>query len=234
MAYVYEHWRPDLNLPFWVGKGSGSRSQIFRRNRHYNNIVKKLYLLGHKVEVRIIADSLNDDEAFRLEKDRIELWRSENVILANQSEGGKGGMSGCRRSDESREKQSATMTGRKLSAGHLEKVLARLKSLEVRESVRAFHTGRKRSKETSEKISLGVKRAWANPDVRSRMIAAKVPPTFSEETRAKMRLAKTPEARARISAAAKKQWENPDFRKLVSETMKKTNAARRKNASCAA
>ena len=26
--YVYEHWRPDLNVPFYVGKGKNGRAKV--------------------------------------------------------------------------------------------------------------------------------------------------------------------------------------------------------------
>jgi len=227
MPYVYEHWRPDLNLPFWVGKGSGSRSHIFRRNKHYNNIVRKLKLLGLEAEVVIIADNLNDEEAFDLEKKRIEIWRLKNAPLTNQADGGKGGMSGCKRSEESKAKQSATTTGRKLSEYHARQNAERARRPEMRALVSAIHTGRKRPKETGIKISAAVKAHWADPEIRARKLAAIPIQKFSEETRAKMRAAKTPESRAKISAAVKTQWNNPEFRKLMSDTMKRTNAARR-------
>lgn len=221
MAYVYEHWRPDLNQPFWVGKGSGLRSHLIaRRNKHHTGIVKKLREAGLSVEVKIIADGLSDEEAFTLEKERIELWKSGDVRLANQSVGGRGGMSGCQRSAESRAKQSATNTGRKLSESHRERIVARLTSPEYRAAVSAFHTGRKRPKETGERIRAAHLASGHKPP------GTKGKKT-SEETKNKQRAAKTPEIRARLSLAAKRQWKNPVFRALVSETMKRTNAMRR-------
>jgi hypothetical protein len=53
--YVYEHWRPDKNQPFYVGKGKGKRAFHFHRghNLHYTNIVKRLTKLGLQVGVVI-------------------------------------------------------------------------------------------------------------------------------------------------------------------------------------
>lgn len=231
MAYVYEHWRPDTNLCFWVGKGSDGRAYLTkRRNRRYTAIVEKLAAAGLAVDVRITADGLSDEEAFALEIERIDFWKRAGVTLANHSIGGRGGHSGFKRSAEARAKQSATATGRKLSPSHHEKIVVRMRSPEWKARNSAVHTGRKRPPETSAKIGAAQKRSWADPTIRERRIAAikagKRP--VSEETRAKMRAAKTPEARARISAAAKKQWENPEFRRLVSETMTRTNAKIRK------
>ena len=51
--YVYEHWRPDINMPFYVGKGSGNRAFRLKknRNRHFRNIVSKLEKQGLCVEI---------------------------------------------------------------------------------------------------------------------------------------------------------------------------------------
>jgi hypothetical protein len=37
--YVYEHWRPDVDLPFYVGKGKGGRAWENDRN----NLQKLVY-----------------------------------------------------------------------------------------------------------------------------------------------------------------------------------------------
>lgn len=233
MAYVYEHWRPDTDSCFYVGKGTKNRRTEFRRpkNKHYSNIINKLDSLGLNVDVRIVKDGLSDEEAFSLEVKRIEFWKEHGVILTNISVGGRGGMSGCIRSERSREKQSATTSGRKLGKDHAAKVRARLQSPEWIDFIRKIHTGSKRSKETAERIREGVKRSWSDPEKKRTRLANRPKITFSEHSRANMRAAKTPEVRAKLSAATKKQWENPEYRKIVSDTMKRTNA--RKAARCA-
>jgi len=234
MAYVYEHWRADTCEPFWVGKGSGGRANLkSRRNRYHAIIIKKLDGLGLPLWVRIVADNLTDEQAFVLEVERIAIWRARGVKLANASTGGRGGLTGCKRSPESRLKQSQTSTGRKLSEHHRQKIITRSSSPEGKARTSAIHLGRKRPPETGRKISEAKKKHWADPEIRERHVcgirAAAKP--VSEETRAKMRAAKTSEARARISAAAKAQWQNPEFRKLVSDTMRATNAKRKERRS---
>ena len=65
--YVYEHIRLDNNTCFYVGKGKGKRSDRVSRNEHHDRISKKY---GHAVV--IIADRLTEEEAFKLETERIE------------------------------------------------------------------------------------------------------------------------------------------------------------------
>jgi hypothetical protein len=231
--YIYEHWRPDTGVCFYVGKGQGRRAYYFhrKRNTHYMGIAKKLSELGLCIDVRMIATGLSEDSAYALEKERIAFWIGAGVKLANQSPGGRGGMSGVPRSPESREKQSQTNTGRKLSDEHRAALVALNQSPEARARTAALHTGRKRPPETGLRIGAAHKKLWSDPEYRSKQIAvmaAGQPLNVSDETRAKQRAAKTPDARRKISEAAKRQWENPDFRKLVSDTMKKTNASRRK------
>lgn len=231
--YVYEHWRPDTGICFYVGKGQGRRAHYFhrKRNAHYMGIVAKLLDQGLQIEVHMVATDLSERAAYSFEKKRIAFWLAAGIKLANQSPGGRGGASGIKRSVESRAKQSATVSGRKLAGENLARLVAHNKSPEKREIVRLTHTGRKRPAETRSRIGAAHKILWSDPAYRAKQTAsmqAGRPAQVSEETRAKMRVAKTPEARKKISDAVKRQWLNPDFRKLVSDTMKKTNAAKRK------
>lgn len=229
--YVYEHWRPDLNVCFYVGKGQGKRAWYFhrKRNTHYIGIANKLTDLGLKIEVRMVATGMSEDAAYEFEKSRIAFWSNAGVKLANQSPGGRGGMSGLNRSAESRKKQSKTIRSRPTPPPRPEALIAYTKSPKGKAFLSTVHTGRKRPPETGQRIRAAHKALWSDPNYREKQIAVMAknrPAQVSEETRAKMRAAKTPEARKKISDAVKKQWENPDFRKLVSDTMKKTNAAR--------
>ena len=110
--YVYEHWRPDTDICFYVGKGCGPRAYHFKRNPHYDAIAKKLSNGGMCVEVRMVASGLLEDAAFDLERARIAFWRSIGVTLTNQSEGGDG-RSGFKLSAAHREKIAAAHRGKK-------------------------------------------------------------------------------------------------------------------------
>ena len=89
--YVYEHWRPDRDECFYVGKGKGGRAYKMRdRNLHHRAIVKKLSDLGMMVEVRMVASGIAESEAFRIEQERIAFWRAAGIDLANKTNGGEG------------------------------------------------------------------------------------------------------------------------------------------------
>lgn len=86
---VYEHWRPDTDACFYVGKGHGNRAGgLKRRNRHHLNVQKKLAAQGLSVEVRIIKSDLTEKDALALEIERIAIYPREQ--LTNQTDGGDG------------------------------------------------------------------------------------------------------------------------------------------------
>lgn len=133
--YVYEHWRLDRDECFYVGKGKGNRAYLTKnRNRHHKAICAKLKRIGSAFEIRIVASGLSEEEAFRLERERIAFWRGMGCDLTNMTDGGEG-VSGLRHSqktkelwskqrkgrvvpEEERQKRSATMTGRPKTKEH--------------------------------------------------------------------------------------------------------------------
>ena len=228
MAYVYEHWRPDLGVPFYVGKGSGGRKNLdTRRNKHHKAIVAKLRALGLDIEVRIVSDNLTDEDAYALEIERIAFWKSQGIRLANQSTGGKGGLSGCKRSEESCRQQSATMSGRKLSPEHAEKSRARITASEFRSSLVKLHTGRKRPPETGQKISQKVKELWSDPEWRANNIVNQIGFKHSEEGKANMSAAKTLAIREMLRQKIKSMWADPDFRAKRVELIRRSKCNNR-------
>ncbi len=88
--YVYEHWRPDKDVCFWVGKGTGDRAYRFKRNVSYDCIVKILADAGMCVEVRLVQSGLTEFESLKIECERITFWRSAGITLTNRVDGGRG------------------------------------------------------------------------------------------------------------------------------------------------
>jgi hypothetical protein len=122
--YVYEHWRPDLDLCFYVGKGKGRRAvNIGHRNREHAKVVAELAAQGMCVEVRMFASDLTEEDAFYQECERIRFWRSMGVPLANCTDGGEGFSGfvrplGIKLSPEARAKLSAARKGMKFTPEH--------------------------------------------------------------------------------------------------------------------
>ncbi len=146
--YVYEHWRPDRDECFYVGKGKAGRANQLRHNRNplHKFIQAKLSRLGTAVEVKIVADGLSESEAFALERERIALWRADGADLANWTDGGDG-PAGYKQSSDHRRKRGAAKHAYYSSpegrAAH-----AKLVALAV-----AANTGRAARVETKQKMS---------------------------------------------------------------------------------
>ena len=139
MYYVYEHWRPDKDICFYVGKGKGSRANSMKgRNKYHRAVQKKLHSLGMCVEVKIVKSGLSEEESFQIEKKQINFWKSNNVKLANLTNGGEG-TAGLKHSKKSREKMSKDRIGRKLS------------------------------EETKKKVSEASKKRWLNEEYSNKM-----------------------------------------------------------------
>ena len=184
--YVYEHWRPDKDRPFYVGKGRGRRAWLLRpRNPHYANVARKLAALGLCVEVRLVVGEMTAEQACAVEIERIRHLRSAGVELTNMTDGGEGMLNPSpevrqkysilfknivrtpewcaniskgvsNQSAETRAKRSASMTGI-------------VRSAETRAKVSAAK--RNPSPETREKSRQAALRSWAKPEFRAKQMA---------------------------------------------------------------
>lgn len=185
LFYVYEHWRPDLDLPFYVGKGSGSRFDPCRtRNKHHSNIKAKLKKLGMCVEVRMVASGLSEDDALNLEVERIAFWRGRGIELSNKTAGGDGLKSP---SEEVLEKMRAASKKRWSSQGEREKHSASTKLMmsnpEVRIKISKSLTGRKASNETRAKMSKSAMGHEVSKETREKISKAHFGNTYGTKTR---------------------------------------------------
>lgn len=186
--YVYEHWRPDRDECFYVGKGRGIRATKMRdRNLHHKAIVEKLSRIGMTVEVRMVASGLNEDEAFRIEVDRIAFWRAAGIDLANKTNGGDG-VSGLKMSDEARAKMSAAKLGKKQSPEAVAKRIAPLVGRkQPRDAVEAAankRRGKKLSDEHKAKLSAAHIGKVVSLEARAALSAANKGKPWSESRRA--------------------------------------------------
>ena len=199
---VYEHWRPDTQSCFYVGKGKLRRAKSFEaRNSRYERIVGVLRRLGMTPEIKIVADGLTESDAILLEIERIAYWRRCGIAIANYTDGGDG-TSGRFHSQETRQKIRARAIGRKVSE-------------ETRAKMSAIRLGTKRSDDTRAKQSASAKIAQ-----KKRFEKMKETKAGEQLLRRKMikisrKAATDPKVRAVRSVNAKGLWADPRYRDKV-------------------
>ena len=171
--YVYEHWRPDTDVCFYVGKGSGRRAwYLTARNPEHQSVVSQLLASGMAPDIRIVANNLTEAEAFAMETARIALYPLSDLV--NMTEGGEGAqgwiptpeyrakmssiLAGRIPSAETRKKMSDGRMGMKFSEEHVANMSRANKgkrlSQEHRAKLSAAHRGKKKSPEHIEKLRL--------------------------------------------------------------------------------
>ncbi len=232
--YVYEHWRTDKDICFYVGKGQRGRAySVTHRNRHHKQIMAKLHRNGFAMEVRIVKSGMAEDAAFALEIERIAFWRGVGVKLVNIAAGGIGASGrkfseaerralgerkrgntyrlGAKLSDETKEKIAAAHRGRKLSSEHVAK---------MSDAARGYKNpffGKRHSPETSAKMSasrVGVpwsderKRNFVSPLKGKKRGPNSTKWTHTEETKKKM-----------SEAAKRRPPKSPETRAKISASL---------------
>ena len=86
MFYVYEWFINDTLEVFYVGTGTGKRRfETHNRNRWFNNIFNK-----YDCSVRVVHSYLTNNEACRLESERIAYWKAKGKAKCNFTNGGTG------------------------------------------------------------------------------------------------------------------------------------------------
>lgn len=186
LFYVYEHWRPDIDICFYVGKGKGKRAYDLKgRNDHHTKVLKKIKNLGMCVEIKLVAFGLSEKEAFEIEKERIAFWRSFNVKLTNKTDGGDG-VSGLKMSDDAKAKMSAKkkgLPGRKT-------MLGKKHSLETKTKMSVAQKGRPKSLEHAAKVGLKHrgKKVIVSDETRAKFSSVFKGRKLSEKAKENMRL----------------------------------------------
>lgn len=117
--YVYGYFEPGSELPFYVGKGTGSRawdhfrSYLLNGPTPFYKQLRELIANGQKPDVRLLEVDLSETEAFALEIELIAKYGRSDVetgCLSNCTDGGDG-TSGYVHSEETKAKIGAANTG---------------------------------------------------------------------------------------------------------------------------
>lgn len=112
--YVYLHRKKTNNEIFYVGKGKGNRSTSRSgRSNHWRNIEKK-----HGLTVEIYRGGLSEGEAYALEINLIQELRESGGKICNIANGGNGGLSGIKLSEDHKEKLRKAKIGKKQMPEH--------------------------------------------------------------------------------------------------------------------
>ena len=235
--YIYQHLKADTNEIFYVGKGNKKRAYSHNRGEYWKRVVAK-----HGLIVQIIHQDLDEDTAFKLEIETIQIYRSQGIKLVNMTDGGEG-TSGRITTDESRLNYSKSRLGDKNPMFHkthnpeiIEKIRqasvinhanpetkAKLKkaltginrSDETKEKIRQVRTGTKRSDETKKKLS----------DAKKGKTSNRKGVKLSEETKEKIRLANlgkklSQETKDKLAVSSKGRAMSDDAKRKISEANK--------------
>jgi|GEM_PF-6648716 len=162
--YLYEHWRPDFNIPFYVGIGiEGRPEDIVKRNRFHHAFVEELSWYSLKPIIKIIGQVETRAEANLWEIGRIAELRAAGVVLANISGGGSGILNPT---DDLRKRLGEISSSRVRTPEWRARIAASVTnpSAETIAKRVAKLTGYKRSPEFCENVSKGKK----NPSLETR------------------------------------------------------------------
>ena len=234
--YVYEHWRHDKDVCFWVGKGYGNRAYDFKRNKHYNNVVAKLARLGMCVEVRLVESAMSETDALALEIERIAFWRDAGVKLTNLTDGGEG-VVGLVHTPESRRKISDRLKGR-IAGPHSEETKRKISEANIAAARRpgglygranpahsARLKGRSLSSEHRLRIGIGLQGHVVTEEARIKSSITQSGRKLSVEHREKLSVSHlgnipSEHTRMKMSKAQRESYETTDRRQLAADRWK--------------
>jgi len=184
--YVYVHCLKNGQV-FYVGKGCGDRAW---RKKNRNLLWREVVKFEHNYEVRLVAQSLDQDLALLAEAELIDKYRRINISLVNICKGGSIGPTGWIPSAETRAKLSSANSGKNNP-----------------------NYGKPRSDVTKQKISQAQQGKIIPFESRRKMSMARQGIKLQAETRQKMSEAALcrpkllcPHCKALITAAMAKRW----------------------------
>jgi len=209
--YVYVYLDSD-NVPFYVGKGQGSRYYVsghFHESSPNRFLKNKICKIGvDTIKVHFLYKNLSEEEAFYWEKYWIKYYGRRDLgegSLCNLTDGGEG--SGHSVSTETRHQISKTLKGHKISVETKRKISEALISEALKGNVPGM-AGKKHTEETRQKISGILKGRKLSEDHKKRISETLKGHKLSEETKRKISEANkgyklSEEAKRKISEANK-------------------------------
>lgn len=84
--YIYQHRSLDTNAIFYVGKGKDKRH--FDKNKRSN--YWKSYVAKHGFISEILVNNIDEDFAFLIEMEAIDVYKRRGIKLVNLTNGGEG------------------------------------------------------------------------------------------------------------------------------------------------
>lgn len=152
--YVYAHYTPNSDTPFYIGKGTGKRAWMTRhRSSFWKNIVRKY---GRKVV--FLHKNLSPNFALQLEANYIACYGRRDLKegpLVNLSDGWNGslGMSKISRKKMSQSRKRVAASGRGGMSGKKQSAETRKKISMANKGQTAHNKGKRMSEATKRKIS---------------------------------------------------------------------------------
>lgn len=115
--YIYGHYKPNEDRPFYVGKGSKKRAwNRNKRSEYWHRVVNKYFSETKFPVVKLLSNNIDSEKtAFELEKFWIALFGRQSLnegCLINFTDGGEGS-SGFKHSEKTKRLAAARVTGDK-------------------------------------------------------------------------------------------------------------------------
>lgn len=154
--YVYAHKKNTGGAIFYIGKGTGRRANNANgRSELWNRIVRK-----HGFSSLILFEDLTEKQAFEIEIESIDFFKSNGVNLCNMTNGGEG-ISGHKHTPEVCATISAAHKGKKQPIDLVKRraisCTGKKRNADFCKALGERNIGRKASEETKEKMRLAHK-----------------------------------------------------------------------------
>jgi hypothetical protein len=215
MFYVYVYYHPETNIPFYIGKGTGTRymkhlSETKENTENYKKwaVIQGLRNKGLEPIIKKVFETDNEDVAYNEEIKLIKLYGRRDIdkdgILTNICEDGRPPKRTKALTEEHKKKISEAHKGHRAynpSYKHSEETkqkigLANSIALKGRklsiEHIASIKKGKEgldlsHTKESKEKISIGLKGKLKSEEHKAKLKAARAKQVITEETKQKMK-----------------------------------------------